>query len=76
MSKKGKEVKDNFESILSESLRFHGLLTKADGDDSNSKENDELPDHLKTADFLFKKIDKHSDQSLPTMKMAAFKRKK
>lgn len=78
MNKKGKAVKENFENILGESLRFHGLLTKSQDSKSNlSLKSGELPDHLKTADFLFKKkITQQEQDTLPQMKIAALKKRK
>jgi hypothetical protein len=76
MNKKSKVVKEKFENILGESLRFHGLVTTSQGEDSNSKSDTELPAHLKTADFLFKASSKGENESMPFLQVAAAKNRK
>lgn len=68
MRKKEKNLQD-FEDIISESLRFHGLLTPSS--ESMTKQEDvKLPEHLQEPDFLFKK---EASDLLPKMRIAAFK---
>jgi len=70
MAKRKQNTKQNFEDILSDSLRFHGMLTP-----SKEEKTDGiivLPEQLKSADFLFSK----ETTEKPSLRIAAFKRVK
>lgn len=67
--KKSRKTTNDFEEILAESLRFHGMLTPSKEDES--KPEITLPVSLQEPDFLFNK--KQQEESFPKIRLAAFK---
>lgn len=67
--KKFRKTTNDFEEILADSLRFHGMLTPSKEDESNPDIT--LPTHLQEPDFLFNK--KKQEDSFPKLRLAAFK---
>jgi hypothetical protein len=70
--KKSRKTTNDFEEILAESLRFHGMLTPSKEDES--KPEIALPAHLQEPNFLFNK--KKEEESFPKLRLAAFKSSK
>ena len=68
MAKKEKMNTQQFEEILGESLKFHGLLTPV----SKEIEDIKLPQHLADANFL-SSATKKKPIELPKLRLAAFK---
>jgi hypothetical protein len=71
--KKTRKTTNDFEEILAESLRFHGMLTPSKEDES--KPEITLPVSLQEPDFLFNKK-QQEEESFPQIRLAAFKASK